>query len=92
MKERPEIESWLNREYTEKDIETELRNIAPKNAHGNDGIPGEANKATKEWAVKPITKIMNLIKNGRPIPEKWTEGTIVYIFKNKGDASECKNY
>ena len=42
--------------------------------------------------VKPITKIANLIKNGRPIPERWTEATIVYIYKNKGDAGECGNY
>ena len=31
-------------------------------------------------------------KNGRPIPERWTEGEIVYIYKNKGDAGECGNY
>ena len=35
---------------------------------------------------------MNLIKAGKHIPEKWTEGTIVYIYKEKGDAGECKNY
>lgn len=61
MNDKPEIESWLNQEYSEQDIETELRNLALKKAHGNDGIPGEAYKATREWAVKPITKIMNLI-------------------------------
>ena len=92
MRERPEIEAWLNQEYTEKDIEIELGNLFLKKAHGNDGIPGEAYKATKTWAAKPITKIMNLIKKGKPIPEKWTEGTIVYIYKNKGDSGECKNY
>ena len=91
-KNKPEIEAWMNREYTEQDIETEIKNLALKKAHGNDGIPGEAYRATREWATKPITKIMNLIKNGNPIPEKWTEGTIVYIYKEKGDAGECENY
>ena len=38
-KDKPEIESWISREYTEQDIETELRNLALKKAHGNDGIP-----------------------------------------------------
>ena len=26
------------------------------------------------------------------IPERWTEGTIVYIYQNKGDAGDCGNY
>ena len=92
MKKYPEIEEWLNRPYEEEDIMTEIKSLALKKAHGNDGIPGEAYKATMKWAVKPITKVMNLIKEGRAIPTKWMEGTIVYIYKNKGDASECKNY
>ena len=89
MWKKPDIETWLNQDYKEQDIDIELRNLALKKAHGNDGIPGEAYKATRSWAVTPITKITNLIKNGKPIPEKWTEGEIVYIYKNKGDAGEC---
>ena len=41
---------------------------------------------------KPITQIANQIENGRPIPERWPEGEIVYIYKNKGDAGEFGNY
>ena len=51
-----------------------------------------AYKATREWEVKPITKIANLIKNWTPAQEKWDEGAVVYIYKNKGGAGECKNY
>ena len=69
MREQPGIEAWLNQTYTEKDIEIEIKNISLKKAHGNDGIPGEAYKATAMWAITPITKIANLIKDGRPIPE-----------------------
>ena len=29
---------------------------------------------------------MNVIKERRAIPENWTNGTIEYIYKNKGDA------
>ena len=35
---------------------------------------------------------MNLIKAGKPIPARWGEGAIVYIYKNKGDAVECGIY
>ena len=68
MKRSPEIEEWLNQAYTEDDIAAEIKNLALRNAHGDDGIPGEAYKATMEWAIKPKTKIANRIKEGRPIP------------------------
>merc|ERR1712105_519867 len=55
MKKYPEIEEWLNRPYEEEDIMTEIKSLALKKAHGNDGIPGGAYKATMKWAVKPIT-------------------------------------
>ena len=35
---------------------------------------------------------MNRIKEGQAIAEKWTDGTIVCIYKNKGDPIECGNY
>ena len=83
MKEEPGIETWLNQDYKEQDIDRALGNLENRKAHDEDGIPGETYKATRQWAIKPITKITNLIKYGRPIPERWTEGTIVYIYKNK---------
>ena len=47
--------------------------------HVDDGIPGEAYKATRQWAIKPITEITNIITNGKQIPQRWTGGEIVYI-------------
>ena len=76
-KEEPGIETWINQDYEEQDINRELWNLANRKAHGNDGIPGEAYRETRQWETKPITEITNLVKNGRPIPERWTEGTIV---------------
>ena len=35
---------------------------------------------------------MNKIEDRREIPAEWTNGEIVYIYRNKGDASECGNY
>ena len=90
--EEPDTETWLIHEYTEQAIEIGIRNLANRKAHGNDRIPGEACKATRQWAIRPIAKIMNQIKKGRSIPEDWTIGTIEYIYKNKGDASEYGNY
>ena len=90
MREGPEKETWINQDYKEKDIDREIRHLERRKAHGNGGIPGEAYEATRKWEIKPITEIMNLIKNWGPILERWEDGTVVY--KNKGDAGECENY
>ena len=91
IQEAHDTETWLNQEYDELDIDRELRNLASRKAHGSDGIPGEAYKATRAWAIKPMAKITNAIKQDK-IPENWTQGTIVYIYKNKGAPGECGNY
>ena len=64
----PVAETWANRSYTEQDFDIDTRVLSNRKAHGNDRIPGEEYKATRQWAIMPITRIMNLIKNGRPIP------------------------
>ena len=64
IQEEPDAETWLNSEYDEQDIGREIRNLANRKAHGSDGIPGEAYKATRTWAIKHITKIKNAIKTG----------------------------
>ena len=69
-----------------------IRNLANMKSHGNDGIQGEAYKSTRKWGSKPITRIMNRIQKGQAIPEDWAGGSIVYIYKNKGDAGGCGNY
>ena len=55
-------------------------------------MTGEAYKATGKWEIAPIAKIMNKIKERQAIPENWTNGTILYIYKNEGDPIECGNY
>merc|ERR1712112_393396 len=92
IQEEQDTEIWRNQEYDEQDIGRELRNLSNRKAHGSDGIPGEAYKATRVWAIKPIEKSTNAIKTGQQIPENWTQGSIVYIYKNKGYPGECGNY
>ena len=53
IEEEHEAETWANQEFTELDIGREIRKLPNRKAHGNDGIPGESYKATRQWAVKP---------------------------------------
>ena len=42
MQDEPETETWINQEYAE------VRNLENREAHGCEGIPGEAYKSTKK--------------------------------------------
>ena len=39
-----------------------------------------------------FTRLFNRILNGERMPEEWRKSTLVPIFKNKGDAQDCRNY
>ena len=92
IQEEPETETWINQAYTEQDVDREIRNLSDRKAHGNDGIPGDAHKETRQWEIKTITKIAHLVKEGHPIPKEWGNGAIVYIYKIEGDSGECGDY
>ena len=53
IKEEPGTETWMNQAYTELDIGREIRNMASRKSHGNEGIPGAAYKETRQWVIKP---------------------------------------
>ena len=83
VSEDPEIETWLNQEYTDHDIEDELRKLETRKAHGSDGIPGDAYKTARKWAHALTSKIMNDVK----IDQKYQKDGLMeplYTYKNNG--------
>ena len=54
-----------NREYTEREIDTVLRNLGKRKAHGIGGIPRESYKSARKWEIETIAKIMGRIKDRR---------------------------
>ena len=60
-KDEPDTEPWLNQDYADQAIDREIRNLSRRKALGNDGIPGESYTATRQWAIKHIAKITNLV-------------------------------
>ena len=77
--EEPDTETWLNQEYAEQYVGIGIWNLSGRKSHGGDGIQGYAYKETGKWAIGPIAKIANHIRNGHAIPGNWTHGKIVYI-------------
>ena len=92
LKEYPYIQPWIEEDYTNTDIRKAIVKLKNQKSHGSDGIPGEVYKAIKQWVTKDICKILNRIKHGHKIPETWTQGSIVKIYKQKGDKQDCSSY
>jgi len=92
MQKYPQIRQWVKKPYTEQEVSKAISHLKNRKSHGIDGIPGEAYKALGKWITKPLTNILNKIHAGEPLPPDWLNGAVVHIYKNKGDAHECKNY
>ena len=61
--ENEHIHTWLTTDYTEAEVKKAIMGLKNNKAHGSDGIPGEVFKILRQHMAKPITKIMNKIKN-----------------------------
>ncbi|VDO60044.1 unnamed protein product [Heligmosomoides polygyrus] len=57
-----------------------------------DGVPVEAWKVLVNLGINWLTQFLNRITKEGKMSDDWSNSTIVPIFKQKGDASECSNY
>ena len=58
----------------------------------NDHVLNEYLKYSKDIMLPIYYKLFNLISNTGFIPEAWSKGTIMPIYKNKGDINDPDNY
>ena len=58
----------------------------------NDNVLNEYLKYSKDAMLPIYCKLFNLILNTGIIPEAWSKGTILPIYKNKGDINDPDNY
>jgi len=63
-----------------------------RKAIGPDSIPVEIWKSSGEDGVAWLTDFFNVIFKIARIPQEWRHSTIIPLYKNKGDAQNCKNY
>jgi hypothetical protein len=86
------INEEINSEITQDEIIKTIRTLKNGKSPGNDHILNEHIKSTAQIMVPIYTKLFNIIFNQGIIPEKWTEGNILPIYKNKGNTSLPENY
>ena len=82
----PDFNTELNAPITVDEISKVILTLKNQKAYSmNDNVPNEYLKYSK-YAMLPIyCKLFNLILNTGIIPEAWSKGAILPIYKNKGD-------
>jgi hypothetical protein len=61
-------------------------------AGGEDAIINEYIKTTSNQFIEIYEKLFNLIFDIGFIPESWVVGSIIPIYKNKGDSNDPNNF
>ena len=92
----PECESepnpFLNDPITMKELEDFLNSSSNGKASGPDHIKNEFLKQLSEEGLRFVLSFFNKILDSGIIPEDWTVGVILPLFKNKGSPEDPSNY
>ncbi|VDP23276.1 unnamed protein product [Heligmosomoides polygyrus] len=78
--------------WTQEEVRKAIGKMKLGKAAGPDGVPVEAWKVLGDLGINWLTQFLNRITKEGKMPDDWRNSTIVPIFKQKGDASECSNY
>ena len=82
----------FNQPVIEFEICKAVKKLKNGKAAGIDQILNEFIKHSPEGMLKPICSYFNLILDTGIVPDSWTVGLIVPVFKNKGDINNPDNY
>ena len=86
------INEEINMPITEAEIYTAIKNLKNGKSSGPDNVLNEHLKYTADLMMPVYTQVFNLIFDSGLIPENWTMGNILPIYKNKGDKNMPENY
>ena len=76
---------------TMEEVNTAIKHLKAKKAHGPDRIPNEALKYASNETRNTYLNIFNQITETAIIPEQWKEGEIIRLYKGKGKKGLCAN-
>ena len=88
----PEPDPALNANITMKELRDFIASSSNGKASGPDGIRNEFLKNLPDEALECILEFFNKILDTGIIPEDWTIGTILPLYKNKGPPEDPGNY
>jgi hypothetical protein len=79
-------------EISMEEIEKAVKRTKNNKSPGPDQIPIEVVKAAGDPMIHFLHKMFNTAYRTGQVPPLWNKSEICPIFKNKGDAQDCKNY
>ncbi len=82
----------LNAPITTKEVFFNIKKLKNNKSPGNDQIVNEYIKSTQLLLCPLYVKFFNKILDCGVIPNEWLVGTIVPLYKNKGDIKDTNNY
>ena len=85
-------EDAINEDFNECEIRKVVKGLKNNKAYGVDMILNEFIKNTIDIMCPIYVKLFNIILKTGYLPEKWTVGIIVPIYKNKGKRDDPGNY
>jgi hypothetical protein len=75
-----------------EEVRQAISKLSTGKAAGGDGIPPEFLKTGSEVILKELTDLFKLIWEEEQVPKDFRDGTIVHLYKRKGDRSSCDNH
>ena len=82
----------LNGIITEKEVLDAIKGLKNNKAPGSDKLINEFFKNSPPFLVSIYTKLFNVVLDTGIIPETWTTGIIIPIYKNKGCLTDPDNF
>ena len=80
----PVLNDILLQDFTENEVNDEIKMLKNNKAHGKDGLVAEAFKIFQPLIGGNYASVLNHQKSCDPFPEKWQKGAVVHLYKNKG--------
>ena len=75
-----------------EELSKEIDRLPSGKAPGKDGIPAEVIKSNKSTLLVPLHKLLTQSWKECSVPQDMRDATIITLYKNKGDHSDCNNY
>jgi hypothetical protein len=82
----------FNADFTREELEKAAKKLKNGKAAGIDGILNEFLKNSPPVLLDFLVKYFNLILSTGIIPDDWTTGVVVPLYKKKGDPNNPDNY
>ena len=86
------LNTSINKPFTDIEIIAAVKNLKNNKSSGIDNILNEHLKTSIHIMAPVYTKLFNIIFDTGLVPESWSLGNILPIYKNKGDPNNPENY